>query len=289
MNKPQAVIIGGGATGTGILRDLAMRGVRAVLIEQRDLASGTSSRFHGLLHSGGRYVVKDPESAAECVTENRILRKIAAQCVEDTEGFFVRLPEDDAAFEEKWLAACRALSLPAEIIAPGEALRLEPNLTPRIVAAYRVPDAAIDGFRLCWQNAAAAARYGGEILTYSEVVAIGRQDGKVTGVTVRDTLSGQTRTIPCDLIINAAGSWVGQIAALAGVEVRVKPDRGTLLAFNHRFTSRVINRLRPPADGDIFVPHGSVTILGTTSVAVDRPAATKSANCSLSARNCSKT
>jgi glycerol-3-phosphate dehydrogenase len=271
MNKTQAVIIGGGATGSGILRDLAMRGVKAVLLEQRDLASGTSSRFHGLLHSGGRYVVKDPESAQECVAENRILRKIAAQCVEDTEGFFVRLPEDDAAFEEKWVAACRALGLPAALLDPREAVRLEPNLTPRIVAAYRVPDAAIDGFRLCWQNAAAAARHGGEILTYSEVVGIEKQDGKVAGVTVRDTLSGQTRTISCDLVINAAGSWVGKIAALAGAEVRVKPDRGTLLAFNHRFTGRVINRLRPPADGDIFVPHGSVTILGTTSVAADRP------------------
>ncbi|MDT8902468.1 anaerobic glycerol-3-phosphate dehydrogenase subunit GlpA [Anaeroselena agilis] len=271
MTKTQAVIIGGGATGAGILRDLAMRGVKAVLVERRDLAYGTSSRFHGLLHSGGRYVVKDPESASECIAENRILRKIAHQCVEDTEGFFVRLPEDDPAFEQQWLAACRALGLPAAPLAPAEAVRLEPNLTPRIAAAYRVPDAAVDGFRLCWHNAAAAARHGGEVLTYTEAVGIVTDAGKVTGVAVRDLLSGETRTIACDLVINAAGSWVDKVAALAGAEVRVKPDRGTLIAFNHRFASRVINRLRPPADGDIFVPHGSVTILGTTSAAADRP------------------
>ena len=54
MEKTTAVIIGGGATGVGILRDLSMRGVAAVLLEQRDLAYGASSRFHGLLHSGGR-------------------------------------------------------------------------------------------------------------------------------------------------------------------------------------------------------------------------------------------
>lgn len=271
MIRTQAVVIGGGATGTGILRDLAMRGIGAVLLEQRDLAHGTSSRFHGLLHSGGRYVVKDPESARECIAENRILRKIAAQCVEDTEGFFVRLPEDDAAFEDQWLAACRELGLPAAPLTPAEALSLEPNLTPRLVAAYRVPDAAIDGFRLCWQNAAAAARHGAKVLTYTTVTGIEVVDGKVVGVTVRDTISGQTQTIACDLIVNAAGSWVGQLAALAGVQVNVRPDRGTLIAFNHRFANRIVNRLRPPADGDIFVPHGSVTILGTTSVPTDRP------------------
>lgn len=43
------------------------------------------------------------------------------------------------------------------------------------------------------------------------------------------------------------------------------------MAFNHRFTSRVINRLRKASDGDIFVPHGSITILGTTSKKTDKP------------------
>ena len=63
MDQATVVVIGGGATGTGIFRDLAMRGVDVVLLEQKDLAYGTSSRFHGLLHSGGRYAVKDAEAA----------------------------------------------------------------------------------------------------------------------------------------------------------------------------------------------------------------------------------
>ncbi|MBP2664838.1 MAG: glycerol-3-phosphate dehydrogenase, anaerobic, subunit [Firmicutes bacterium] len=79
------VVIGGGATGVGILRDLSMRGIKTVLVEQKDLAYGTSSRFHGLLHSGGRYAVKDAESAQECIEENTILRKVARYAVEETE------------------------------------------------------------------------------------------------------------------------------------------------------------------------------------------------------------
>ena len=75
MTKYQVVIVGGGVTGAGILRDLSMRGISTLLLEQGDLAHGTSSRFHGLLHSGARYVVKDPESAVECIKENYILKK----------------------------------------------------------------------------------------------------------------------------------------------------------------------------------------------------------------------
>jgi glycerol-3-phosphate dehydrogenase len=265
------VVIGGGATGVGILRDLSMRGIKTILIEQKDLAYGTSSRFHGLLHSGGRYAVKDAESAQECIEENYILRKIARHAVEETEGFFVRLPEDDAQFEDAWLAACAKVGIPAIPITPAEAKHLEPQLTGRVVSAYRVPDSAVDGFRLVWQNVISARKYGGQALTYTEVTSIEHVNNQVVGVRVRNTLTGETSSIACDYIVNAAGSWVGQVAGLAGIEVKVQPDRGVLIAFNHRFTSRVVNRLRPPSDGDIFVPHGSITILGTTSSAADRP------------------
>ena len=67
MLETTVVVIGGGATGIGTLRDLCMRGVPAILLEQGGLAHGTSSRFHGLLHSGGRYAVGDNESARECI------------------------------------------------------------------------------------------------------------------------------------------------------------------------------------------------------------------------------
>ena len=271
MEKTTAVIIGGGATGVGILRDLSMRGVAAVLLEKSDLAFGTSSRFHGLLHSGGRYAVKDAAAARECAEENAIMRRIGRHCVEATEGFFVRLPEDDSAYEETWVVACQAAGIPAQAVSLSEALRLEPNLTPRAKAVYRVPDAAIDGFRLCRQNVISAQKYGGRAFTYTEAIGIEYRNNQVEGVKIRNTITGETDLIQCEFVINAAGSWVGKVAALAGVTIHVSPDRGTLVAFNHRFTDRIVNRLRPPSNGDIFVPHGSVVILGTTSSPTDKP------------------
>src|SRR5262249_6168008 len=88
------LVVGGGATGAGLVRDLAMRGLRCLLVEQGDLATGTTGHFHGLLHSGGRYAVTDPAAARECIAENRIVRRIAAPEVEETGGLFCWLEDD---------------------------------------------------------------------------------------------------------------------------------------------------------------------------------------------------
>ena len=93
----EVLVIGGGATGVGVAWDAALRGFDVVLVDRADLAEGTSGRFHGLLHSGGRYAVKDPRAAEECIAENRILRRVAADCIEDTGGLFVTTPFDDRA------------------------------------------------------------------------------------------------------------------------------------------------------------------------------------------------
>jgi glycerol-3-phosphate dehydrogenase len=272
MRHYPVIIIGGGVTGIGILRDLSMRGIKALLLEQRDLANGTSSRFHGLLHSGARYAVGDPSAGKECIQENLILKKIAPYSIEYTEGFFIRTPEDPADYEDKWVSACVAAGIDVKQISVEEARSLEPKLSKDILSVYRVPDSAIDGFRLVWQNACSAARYGGEVQTYAKVAGITTNSGKITGVTIENGVTGAREEISCDLVVSAAGSWAGQVAHLAGLDVNVKPDRGLLLAFNHRFADRVINRLHTSSDADILVPHGSISILGTTSVSVDDPA-----------------
>ena len=261
------VVIGGGATGAGTLRDLAMRGVKALLLEQRDLVHGTSSRFHGLLHSGARYAVKDAEAGRECIEENRILRRIGKHCVEETEGFFVRTPEDGAEFEATWVTACDKCGIEATPLTVKEARALEPNLADNIVSVYRVPDSAVDGFRLVWQNVQNAVRHGAGFRTYTEVTSINSANGQVTSVSVRDSRTGQTGEIPCSFVVNAAGELGGRAGPYrgAGHQRQARP-RDAAAAFNHRFTSRVINRLRKASDGGhLRAAPASITILGTTS------------------------
>ncbi|SHK83136.1 anaerobic glycerol-3-phosphate dehydrogenase subunit GlpA [Desulforamulus aeronauticus] len=273
--KAQVVVIGGGATGTGILRDLALRGISAILVEQGDLAHGTSSRFHGLLHSGARYAVKDKEAARECLEENMILRRIAPNCVENTGGLFVQLPEDNAEYADQWLAACAESGIPTEELDPRELRRNTPVLHHRVTRAFIVPDCAVDGFRVLWSNVNSARRYGARLYTYHSLTGIQQSNGKVTGVELTNQLTGERKYIECEMIINSTGAWGGAVAALAGIELNIIKDKGTLVAYNHRLTNQVVNRLRPPGDGDIFVPHGTITIFGTTSVTVNDAACTK--------------
>ena len=271
MLQATVVVIGGGATGMGTLRDLCMRGVSAILLEQGGLAHGTSSRFHGLLHSGCRYAVDDPQSAGECIEENRIIRRIGRQCVEATEGFFALAADDDPGYTPLWAEACRRAGIDVQEMDVSEALRLEPAMSPRIRRIFRVPDSCVDGFRLVLHNAMSAQRHGGQVLTYHEVTGIRQENGRITGVTAINRINGEKVDIACACVVNAAGSWAGRVADLAGLAVDVAPDKGTLIVFNHRFTSRVVNRLHPGSDGDIFVPHGSITILGTTSSPASGP------------------
>ncbi|MDR2400133.1 MAG: anaerobic glycerol-3-phosphate dehydrogenase subunit A [Deferribacteraceae bacterium] len=273
-NHYPVIIIGGGITGIGILRDLSMRGIKALLVEQKDLCTGTSSHFHGLLHSGARYAVSDGEAAKECMEENLILKEIAPHAIERTEGFFVSIDGDEPAYAEKWVAGCAKAGIPTARVDLKTVVNLEPNLRGNMTAVYRVPDSAVDGFRLIWQNAYSAQSYGGVFRTYAAATAIHSENGAVTGITITNILTGESERISCDYLVNAAGSWVAAVARLADIPIGITPDRGLLIAFNYRFTERVINRLHPAGDADIFVPHGAITIFGTTSVKVENPADT---------------
>ncbi|MFA5518923.1 MAG: anaerobic glycerol-3-phosphate dehydrogenase subunit A [Spirochaetota bacterium] len=257
-------VIGGGATGCGILRDLSMRGIKSVLIEKNDIASGTTGRNHGLLHSGARYAVKDIESARECIKENKILKKIAAHCVEDTGGLFVTLPEDDPVYYSKLLEACKFAGIDAKEIPIKKALEIEPNLNPDILSAITVPDGTIDPFRLASANILDAVEKGGKILTHTTVKNLIVKNGAVTGVKCISQ-SGEDIEIRADLVINAAGVWGQQICAMAGIELKMFPSKGSMLIIDYRINNVVVNRCRPPGDGDIIVPGDTVSLIGTTS------------------------
>ncbi|MGC9157462.1 MAG: anaerobic glycerol-3-phosphate dehydrogenase subunit GlpA [Terracidiphilus sp.] len=271
MESTQVVIIGGGITGAGILWDLSLRGISATLLEQGDIAHGATGRCHGLLHSGGRYVVKDPEAARECVEENRILRNIAPHCVEPVGGLFVHCAQDDPAYLDQWWAAAEKVGMGSKRLSAAEALALEPNLGKDIRGAFTAEDGHVDVFRLTQANLDAAVARGARFHTYSKVTSIRISDGRVRGVHYRNTRTGEEQDLSCEMVVNASGGWAESVAALAGVDVPVRCDKGSLLVLNHRLNHRIINRCRKPGDADILVPAGPVCILGTTSIRMPGP------------------
>lgn len=259
------IVIGAGATGAGTARDCAMRGLSVLLVERFDFTAGATGRNHGLLHSGARYAVTDHESAAECIKENMTLRRIARHCVEETGGLFVTLPDDDLGYQKGFVEACQRAGINAEVIDPAEAIAMEPAVNKDIIGAVKVPDGAIDPFRLTTANAIDARAHGADILTYHEVTDLLMSSGRVTGVELREQRTGQKFRVNSSLVINAGGIWGQRICAMAGIKVNMFPAKGALLIFGHRVNNVVINRCRKPADADILVPGDTISLIGTTS------------------------
>lgn len=269
--QTEVLVIGGGATGTGVVRDLAMRGFKSALVEKRDLSHGTTGRYHGLLHSGGRYAVKDPQAAVECIEENRILRRIMPHCIEDTGGFFVVTPWDDPDFGDTFMKGCQETGIPCEEISIDQMLKEEPLLNKEIARCFRVPDGSADSFLASESNAASAREYGAQILNYHEVKKLLREGDKVVGAVCHDLVADEDVAIHADLVVSAAGAWAGKIADTIGIDVHVIPGKGTMVAIAHRVLNTVVNRCKMPSDGDIIVPVHTVAIIGTTDVKVADP------------------
>lgn len=259
------IIIGGGITGAGTARDCAMRGLKTLLLERHDLTAGATGRNHGLLHSGARYAVTDQESAEECIRENMILRKVARHCVEETDGLFITLPEDDLGFQSTFIDSCLRAGIRAEAIDPKEAIRMEPSVNKTLTGAVRVPDGAVDPFRLTVANAFDARLHGAEVMTYHQVTGIVKEGERVVGVEAVDVRTKEKKTLRSRLVINAGGIWGHHIAQMAGATVNMFPAKGALLIFGHRVNNLVLNRCRKPADADILVPGDTICLIGTTS------------------------
>ncbi|WP_131063614.1 anaerobic glycerol-3-phosphate dehydrogenase subunit A [Raoultella planticola] len=259
------IIIGGGATGAGIARDCALRGLRVTLVERHDIATGATGRNHGLLHSGARYAVTDGESARECISENRILRRIARHCIEPTNGLFITLPEDDLAWQQTFISACQQAGIETRQLSPAEALRIEPTVNPTLLGAVQVPDGTIDPFRLTAANMLDAREHGATILTGCEITGLIRRGERVCGVEFYDHQQRERRTLYAGVVVNAAGIWGQRIAEYADLRIAMFPAKGSLLILDHRINRQVINRCRKPADADILVPGDTISLIGTTS------------------------
>ncbi len=266
--RTDVLVIGGGATGTGLTRDLALRGVDVTLVDRGGLASGTSSRSHGLLHSGARYAEADRVGAEECIEESRILKSIAGHCIRDTGGLFVQLEGDDPDYFDEKHAACQEIGIPTEVLTGEDARERVPDLSEAVERVMIVPDGVIAPSRLVAANAADAREHGARILPHAPVEEITVEDGTITGVAVGGAVN---EAIEAEYVVNATGAWAEKLAAMAGVDVQMQPNRGVMISVEYEGLEPVLNRCRDPDDGDIIVPHKGEVVLGTTSVDVDDP------------------
>ncbi len=217
------ILIGAGINGSGVARDAALRGLRVLLLEKGDLASGTSGRSARMIHGGLRYLEhRDFGLVRESLRERATLLRIAPHLVR-AQPLLIPLYEQNqhrlwqlrlgltaldllAALSRSRLSRHRMLSRDAVIDrVPG--LDRE-----RLLGAGVMPDAyAPHGERLCVENALAAATAGATVVTHAEVESLTVTDDRVRGVAFRDRLTGRQYEVMAPVTLNVAGPWVDRL------------------------------------------------------------------------------
>ncbi|MEW6716511.1 MAG: glycerol-3-phosphate dehydrogenase/oxidase [Chloroflexota bacterium] len=280
LDKPwDVVIVGGGITGAGILREAVRSGLSTLLVEAHDFASGTSSRSSKLVHGGLRYLKNAQfRITLESVSEReRLLRE--GRGLINRLGFLYTNMENDPF--PGWVFRCGLVLY--DLMAKQwshrhynteDMRRLCPLLTSsNLRGGYRYFDALTDDARLVLRVIREAVRDGGTALNYARAERLLRKrDGGVCGVALTDTSpngKGRTIEVEASMVVNAAGAWADTLRNQLGKDNRLRPLRGSHLVFpSDRIPlNRAISFLHPKDGRPVFIiPWEGVTFIGTTDV-----------------------
>jgi len=275
------VVVGGGINGTGVARDLALRGARVALFERNDLAFGASGNSSGMIHGGVRYLSTAPHVTEESCRDSGYIQRIAPHLLFRIPFLMpVRTGAMRRVYFELLDAYFRAYddfqdlkhSEPHCRLDAADTLRLEPGLVGSIVGGITFDEWGVDGGRLCVLNAVDAVEHGARVFTHTAVESISRAPADAAAprsyvVQARDRRTGAALRVRARTVVNATGAWGPVTAALGGLDganVRVRPGKGIHVVLDRRITNYAI--LSEAIDGrQVFLcPWQNVTLVGTT-------------------------
>ncbi len=272
------IIIGGGVNGLGTARDAALRGLRVLVLERGDLASGASGASSGMIHGGPRYMLGDPAVTALACRDSGFIQRIAPHLL-----FRIPFLLPFTSRGERATLGERAFHYATEVffgtydrfqplkrgkpsvrLRADELARLEPGLRPGLHGAVTFDEWGIDAHRLCVLNALDARAHGAEIRTWTEATGLVREGGRVVGVRWRDRLAGDAGEARAPVVLNASGAWSPALARRQGLTVRMRPGKGVHLTLDRRLSDYAV--VCSAVDGrQMFVfPHETESIIGTT-------------------------
>ncbi|MGH8453159.1 MAG: glycerol-3-phosphate dehydrogenase/oxidase, partial [Nevskiales bacterium] len=270
------IVIGGGISGAGILREAARCGLRVLLLEQNDFASGTSSRSSKLVHGGLRYLKTGQwHLTLESVRERERLLRDGAGLVEPL-GFVLPVYKDQRPPGWMLRAGLFAYDLMARHLQHrpldvSELLMVAPHIREQgLQGGLLYPDAQTDDARLTLrviQEALAGGR-NAAALNYARAELL-RENGRVCGVRVQDCVYGRSAEVRTTVVINASGSWADRVRGQIGAAPRLRPLRGSHLVFPyHRLpVAQAVSLFHPQDRRPVFVfPWEGAVIVGTTDL-----------------------
>ncbi len=277
------VVVGAGATGVGIARDAALRGLTVLLLDRGDIASGTSSGSSRLIHGGLRYLLQGQlELVRECLQERQTLEQLAPHLVRPA-TFLMALYRGPV--RERWpfylgLKLARYMAKnPAEPhvqqLSIDQLMQIVPGLRRQgLRGGIRFRDAITNDARLCLEVALGAQAAGATVATSVEVLQIASTPGGPTRLRVRDRRSlaegnKQEITIECSVAVQALGPWTGQLDVGGGEgALVVEPARGSHLALPPMVPADTVLAAPHPIDSRFTFAIGfdTHTWLGTTDL-----------------------
>ena len=272
------IVVGGGITGAGILREGVRVGLRVLLLEQNDFASGTSSRSSKMVHGGLRYLYNlQFRLTRQSVCERETLLREGPGLVERQSFLFPSYEHDQFPMWMMetglrlygWLGGKWRIH---ERLDPLEVQMMSPGLSDEhLKGGLRFYDAQTDDARLVLRLIREGVATGRAVaLNYARAERLLRDEqGRVVGVVVRDVETGRTAEARAAVVINATGAWADYLRRQVGAEPRIRPLRGSHLIFPlYRFPVFQAVTFPHPDDGrPVFVfPWEGVALLGTTDL-----------------------
>ncbi|HWB90517.1 MAG TPA: glycerol-3-phosphate dehydrogenase/oxidase [Puia sp.] len=275
-------IIGGGATGLGVAVDAASRGFSTILLEQYDFAKGTSSRATKLVHGGVRYLQQgNVKLVTEALHERGILRRNAPHLV-NNQSFIVpnykwwEGPYYGIGLKVyDWMAGSLGLGK-SRLLSREETLQLAPTLDAEgLRGGVLYHDGQFDDARLAIELAKTAAAHGAVVLNYCRVEGLEKENARVSGVIMTETISGKSYSVKTKTVINATGVFTDNILKMddAASEPVIAPSQGVHLVLDKEFLPGSAAILVPHTDdGRVLfaVPWHDKIIIGTTDTPVSK-------------------
>ncbi|MGD8579754.1 MAG: glycerol-3-phosphate dehydrogenase/oxidase [Lysobacterales bacterium] len=269
------LVIGGGITGAGILREATQMGFRALLVEQGDYAWGTSSRSSKMVHGGLRYLAAGKVSLTRHALHER------ERLLHEAPGLVERLPYYYPLYRKRFPPAIAAGALfwlydrlagvdDHRRIDNGDLEQVFPHLdTEPLKGGYRYTDATTDDARLTLRLLSESVKDGAAARNYTRVVSLLREQGRTVGATLRDALDDSERRVHARVVINATGAWAARLGGHMPNGARIRPQRGSHLVLDaKRFPAPAALFLKHPDDGRrVFVyPWEGRSVVGTTDI-----------------------
>ena len=269
------IIVGGGITGAGVLREAVRRGYRALLLEQQDFSWGTSSRSSKMVHGGLRYLAAgDISLTKDSLQERERLLKEAPGLV-DRIAFYFALGKGNFPGRLAMSVILTIYDFLAHIrdhrYCNNKALEQHfPGVeTKNLKGACYYTDAMVDDSRLVLRVLQESMVHGGQALNYCKVRELLMTDNQVSGLMLEDVERGDTINLHAPVVINATGAWADNLRNQLNPEKRVRPLRGSHLIIPKSFcpVSDVLTTLHPQDKRGVYIyPWEGTTVIGTTDL-----------------------